>query len=132
MSLYLRFTVFVIILGLAGFNLASAEGLVPCGGKGEDPCTFQDLAGPEGLISKVVNFLIFKIGVPAAAIAIMIGGWLIVTAGGNESKISNGKKIVWAAVIGLVIVLGAWLIVKTIIEYLGAEGSVPIPTEPSG
>jgi ABC-type glycerol-3-phosphate transport system substrate-binding protein len=113
--------------GFAIFNIASAAGLVPCGDKGDPPCTFTDLMK---LIENVMNFLIFTIGVPAAAIAIMIGGWLIVTAGGNESKISNGKKIVRAAVIGLVIVLGAWLIVKTIITSLEAE--IPIPPEPSG
>lgn len=125
---YLRPVILCLILGALLFNLALAQekGLVPC--KGED-CDFAQLMQ---LIENVLNFLIFKIAVPAAAVAIMIGGWLIVTAGGNESKISNGKKIVGAAVLGLVIVLGAWLIVKTIIEALGAKITIPAPTEPSG
>jgi hypothetical protein len=122
----IRILFLVLLFFLVGVNVLQADGLVPCTG---DNCDFVQL---KQLIENVMNFLIFNIGVPAAAVAIMIGGWLIVTAGGNESRISHGKKIVGVAVLGLVIVLGAWLIVKTIIEYLGPgpEGGVTVPAAP--
>lgn len=46
-----------------------------------------------------------------AVIMILYGGFTWMTAGGNEEKVEKAKKIVTAAVIGLVIILVAWAIV---------------------
>ena len=46
-----------------------------------------------------------------AVILILYGGFTWMTAGGSEEKVEKAKKIVTAAVIGLVIVILAWAIV---------------------
>jgi hypothetical protein len=42
---------------------------------------------------------------------VILGGFQWMTAGGNEEKIEKAKKVISAAVIGLIIVLLAWAIV---------------------
>lgn len=46
-----------------------------------------------------------------AVIMIIIGGFRWMTAAGNEEKIASAKKIISAAIVGLVVVLLAWAIV---------------------
>lgn len=91
-----------------------AAGLVPCSGA---DCDFNDLIT---LIKNVVDFLIFKLAVPLAAISFAVAGVIILTAGGNESKAEQGKEIAWSVVIGLIIALSAWLVVTAILAGLGA------------
>ena len=42
---------------------------------------------------------------------IIYGGFVWLTAGGSEDRIATAKKVISAAVIGLIIVLLAWAIV---------------------
>jgi len=46
-----------------------------------------------------------------AVIMIILGGFQWMTAGGNEERVEKAKKLISAAVIGLIIVLLAWAIV---------------------
>lgn len=69
-------------------------------------------------LKAVFNFLL-KLALPLAGVFIVWGGVTIMTAGGSESRYSNGKSILTYAVIGLVIVLAAWLFVYTLYYVLG-------------
>ncbi|MDD3284764.1 MAG: N-acetylmuramoyl-L-alanine amidase [Patescibacteria group bacterium] len=64
-------------------------------------------------ISAVYNYVLYLAGV-MAVIVIMIGGFQWVSAGGNESKIGEAKERIVGAIIGLVITLGSFLLLKTI------------------
>jgi hypothetical protein len=112
-------TVFAEGLGGVQPEPGAATNLVPCG-KGGDPneCDFQQLYT---LISNIWNFLILKILAPVAVIAIMFAGFKYVTAQGNPSKITEAHNIFYYVVIGMIIALGAWLIVNAILKGLGAK-----------
>lgn len=79
-----------------------------------------------------MNWL-FIIIMPIAGILIMYGGVLIMTAAGNVSRITQGKGVIKAAVVGIVITLCSWLIIFTVYNLLGVSstfrGPVGLPTQ---
>lgn len=74
--------------------------------------------GTADLESTVVNVVQWVLGFLGlvAVIMILIGGFQWMTAGGNEEKIASAKKIISAAVIGLIVVLLAWAIVIFVVS----------------
>lgn len=95
-----------------------SSGLVNCDGV-DVKCNFQKLLE---LINRSVNFVIIIIGIPLIALSFMYAGFLLVTSGGNSGKKEQAKSAVAGAVTGLVILLGAWLIVRTVLLVFGYEG----------
>ncbi len=85
----------------------------------DDPLSFDLLENPiaydsiPAVIRQLIT-IVFVIGIPLVALAIIYAGFLLVTAGGNQEKIKNGKKALLAAVIGGAILLGAWVIAEAI------------------
>lgn len=69
--------------------------------------------GTADLEKTVINIVQWALGLLAlvAVVMIIIGGFRWITAAGNEEKIESAKKLISAAVIGLIIVLLAWAIV---------------------
>lgn len=69
------------------------------------------------IIARIVRAVLGLLGV--VAICLMIwAGYTIMTAGGNEEKIQEGKKIMINAVIGLIIILSAFAIAQFVINML--------------
>jgi len=65
------------------------------------------------MLDNIVKFLAGL--APFLAIILIIwGAFLVITAGGSSDRLSSGKKVIQAAVVGLAIVLGAWVIVSTV------------------
>ncbi len=54
------------------------------------------------------------------------GGILIIISSGNPGKISEGKKILTGTIIGVLIMLSAYLIVSTFINVLGLANFIPL------
>jgi hypothetical protein len=50
------------------------------------------------------------------------GGIMILISGGSEERLGKGKKILTGTVIGILLVLGAYLIVGTFVALLGVGG----------
>lgn len=71
-------------------------------------------------IKKLINFLLI-IAIPLGAIFVVWGGFVIMTAGGSEDKFKRGKQIITAAVIGIAISFGAWLIINALNFFLVSE-----------
>lgn len=115
-------TLFIAALfAIPFFSFAShAGGLVPCGAgeSGHVPCTtchaFQ-------LVHNVIQFGFLFILLPATAIAFLIGGVLMLTAGGNETQVTRAKSILWNTIIGILIVFASWVIVNTIINTIASN-----------
>ena len=57
-------------------------------------------------ITSVLNVLLGFLGI-IAVIVILLGGFKWMTAGGNEDKVGEAKKLIGAGVVGLVIILAA-------------------------
>lgn len=91
-----------------------AAGLVPCG-EANNPCTLCHLFQ---LISKIIDFVLKDLLLPLAILGFLIGGIMIITAGGSENQLEKGKSIIWSTVIGIFIAFAAWLIVDTIIQSI--------------
>jgi len=74
-------------------------------------CTAEDL---QQLVVNVIRFLM-EISLVIATLFILWGGFLLLTSGGSPERISSGKKAITAAIIGLVIVLVAFIAINTFI-----------------
>ena len=117
----LVFSIALFIIVVPFFALAQGIGpIVPqnCGKEGQPSCNFSHLIQ---LANTLITFLI-RISSFLAAIAFTYVGWLYVTSGGDSGKKSEAKGILMKVVIGFVLVLGAWLIVKLILTSLGYGG----------
>ena len=58
--------------------------------------------------------------IPLAAVMIIYGGFVLLTSGGDAKKISQGRNIMTAAVVGVIIVFSARALVNIIKNMLGA------------
>ncbi len=69
--------------------------------------------GTADLKDSVINIIQWILGILALVAVVMIiyGGFTWMTAAGNEDRIEKAKKIISAAVIGLIVILLAWAIV---------------------
>jgi hypothetical protein len=83
---------------------------------------------PREIVGSIINVALGFLGVIAVAI-ILMGGFKWMTAGGNEEKVSEAKKLLGAGVIGLAIVLSAWAVSTFIIDAIyGATTGTPTET----
>lgn len=66
-------------------------------------------------VVNVINFVLGLLGI-IAVIMVLWGGFMWLTAGGNEDNVKKAKDIISAAAIGIIIVLLAWAIVNFVIR----------------
>jgi hypothetical protein len=115
------------VTNLSSTPATTSGGLISCNntpdasGKIAQPCDFNALLT---LINTVIHFILFDMVIPIAAIMFAYAGFLMVTAGGEAAHArTKAKDIFTKAVIGLVIAVAAWVIVKTILSILGWNGA---------
>jgi len=78
---------------------------------------------PREIAADIIKVILGFLGIIAVVI-ILLGGFKWMTAGGNEDKIEEAKKMITAGVIGLVIILAAFGIATFVISsLLGATGA---------
>ncbi|MBP6883740.1 MAG: hypothetical protein KBC06_00710 [Candidatus Pacebacteria bacterium] len=108
---------------------SSATTKTPYDGKGLVPCKTSanpgdcDFNAFMNLINTVIQFLLFKMALPIAAIMFAYAGVLMVTSGGSTESMSKAKGIFVDVVKGLVIAVASWLIIRTILLIVGYNGS---------
>jgi hypothetical protein len=68
-------------------------------------------------ISSIINVGLGLLGIVAVVI-VLWGGFRWMTAGGNDEKVGEARKIIFSGVIGLAIVLSAYAIAKFVLEQL--------------
>lgn len=81
-----------------------------------EACDFNRLME---IINTVINFLLITLATPLFVLIIVYVAWLYLSAGGSSENVTKAKKIIKNALIGYIIALAAWLIVKTILATLG-------------
>jgi len=84
-----------------------------------EPCDFNYLMT---LINNIISFILITLATPIFALIIIYAGWLYLSSGGSSENVSKAKHIFKNALIGYVIALAAWLIVKSILTALGFTG----------
>jgi len=82
-----------------------------------NPLSCEDLGC---VIEKIISKLV-ELAIPIVVIMVLIGGFQIMIAGGNEEKVKQGKSTIWWAVIGYAIILLADGLVLIIKSVLGAK-----------
>lgn len=132
--------IFILVLVLAPFqniffetisfaNAACIEtpnsaGLVPCGKSVNDPATTWNecnACGPCSLIlmmQLIIEFLV-KISGVIATLAVIVGGFVYILAGGVPAIISKAKSMIKYSLVGFIIILIAWVVIDSILTTMG-------------
>ena len=113
-------------LALAAFPNPYWGPLVSCGPGAEGP---NHTPAPQTCTSlcdllhtgqNVLNFSLTLVLFIIAPIIIVVGGFMVALSAGNPTMLTQGKKTVTGAAIGILITLGAYLIVATFLWATGA------------
>ncbi len=114
--------------------LAGAQGLVPCDNSlprdangqiipnstVENPCGFDQFIE---LIQRVLNYLIYIVAAPIAAIMFAIAGYMYLTAGEDSGKVKKAHDIFISVLWGFGIMLIAWALVSFVLNLFTGDNS---------
>ncbi|MEZ4104461.1 MAG: pilin [Candidatus Paceibacterota bacterium] len=107
--------VFLLVL-IVPAESVNAQGFLTCDGVDCSACNLVDTAN---IVIKWLFGIIFMI----FAVMMTVAGFKLITSGGNTSALEDAKSKFTNAIIGLVIVMAAWLLVDTIMRGLLKGGS---------
>jgi len=65
-------------------------------------------------VAGIVNIVLGFLGILATLI-VLLGGFKWMTSGGNSDKVDEAKKLIGAGIVGLVIILAAYAIVRFVL-----------------
>lgn len=122
-TLWAAIAMMAMSLALAPAVLAAPTG-TPCD-YDADPfgidCVDQELQlGNQDIrqtIAQIINVALSLLGIVAVVI-ILIGGFKWMTAGGNEDQVAEARKMIFAGIIGLAIILSAFAIASFVLDSL--------------
>ena len=125
MQLIKKITVFACLftfLIMPAFVLAQASDIEPYFGEGGTFKTgvsekLPTEADVPATIARIINVILGFLGI-VAVIIILIGGFMWMTAGGNEEKVGKAKKLLVGGIIGLAIILSAYAIASYVIGQI--------------
>ena len=129
---YFRLYCALVLLYATSFAMPLVVSAQPCPNSGlferplpgSPPCIDTLISGGTPLtsyISVVIVFLTVLI-VAVGVIAIVVGGYLYMTAGGSGDRVQLAKSIVAAAIIGIVLALTAFVLLSTISPEFSQPG----------
>ena len=75
---------------------------------------------PVDAVQKVIVYILSLLAIIAVIFALW-GGFLILTAAGNEERSGKGRKVIINAIVGIVIIFLAWTIVKLVFDVLAGN-----------
>lgn len=68
-------------------------------------------------VASIINVALSLLGIVAVVI-ILAGGFMWMTAAGNEEKLEKAKQLIFGGIIGLAIILSAYAIARFVIDNL--------------
>lgn len=74
----------------------------------------SEVTDPREMAVNIVRFFMTFLGIIAVVI-ILLGGFKWMTAAGNEDKVAEAKKLLVAGIIGLAIIISAYVIVNFVL-----------------
>lgn len=123
--------VLLVLLGIISSPFCLSQGLVPCGPGTQKPvCELCDFFI---LLENIFDFLLvpsqFNSGFPLvlilAGLFIVVGGFYLIIypflLGESSEHIRKGKTIIFATLIGLLIVYSAWFVVNLFFQIIGVQ-----------
>jgi len=78
------------------------------------------IQGIEGIVSNILNIIIPVVGV-ILLLMLIAGGFQYITSEGEAEQTAKAKKTLTYAIFGLLVVLGAWLIIGLIEKFTGLD-----------
>jgi hypothetical protein len=82
-----------------------------------------DLVGPTGTLTDITNKILYAVGI-VSVIMLIYGGFRYIISGGDKAKVTDAKNTILYAIIGLIISILAFAIVKFILGALGASSII--------
>lgn len=127
-------------IALMGVSDVSAQALTAdelFGGEAGGDAAFATTAGlgEADLIDTIASIIRIALGFLGviAVVIILLGGFKWMTAGGNDDKVKEAKKLIFSGIIGLVIIISAYAIATFVIDSIidataGEEEVAPAST----
>ena len=105
-------------------NLDFLKGIVPCGTSyAQAPCTVCHFYK---LLQNIINFILYITASLATLMATFIA-FLFLFSGGSPQRITDAKSKLWLLVLGIAWVLGSWLLINTILNFVVNPQVFPMP-----
>ena len=101
---------------------AAVPTIVPARCQGANAATDCGICELAQLVTNLLNFAIYG-AVVAAAVLFAWTGFKFLTSRDNSGALTAAKKMFWNVILGLIIVLAAWLIVNTIVSFMVGSGN---------
>ncbi len=105
-----------------GGLIPSASGSSRCAGLSATECGDYTVDDFIRLALLVVKWVFGIIG-SLTLLMFVYGGFIFLISAGSSDKVSQAKKIITAAVVGLLIVFGSWLIIRFVLGAIGIDWS---------
>jgi len=86
----------------------------------DNPINYDTIAE---LVEAIINY-VWLLGIVAAPLVIIIGGFMLLTSGGNPTKLEQAKKVMLYGVIGFAIILTVKGLIALIKGVLGVKETV--------
>ena len=80
----------------------------------------KSIAGEGGLISILINFLLWTVGV-LSVVMIIFSGFRYITSAGDAAKTKSAQTALTYSIVGLIVAVLAWVIVKMVLKQFGIE-----------
>ncbi len=116
----LGFVAIALVFVLAPIDISYAEepgGFLTCDGTSCSFCNLIEMANIIIVWLFAILFIIF-------AIIMFSAGWGMITAGGNDVALDTAKKKFQNAIIGIIIIMAAWLLIDVFMKGLLTNGEI--------
>jgi len=112
-KIYYFLIISIFLLMVSGNFVLARDPLVPCG-PGRVECDLCQLL----ILVNNITVLFRDLSIALGGVFFSWGGFLIMTAGGSEEKITKGREVITITVTGIVIMLVSWILVGSLLRYL--------------
>jgi hypothetical protein len=80
----------------------------------------RDLVGPSGLLTSITEKILLAVGV-ISVFMLIYGGLRYITSGGDSKKVTDAKNTILYAIVGLIVAILAFAIVRFVLNSLGVS-----------
>jgi hypothetical protein len=127
---------FSLLTPALAFATDVPQGLVSCGNDINhngilDPGETCQLCDLFQIVNNLINWVLLVIIPIVAPIFLVIGGIYLLIARGDPGMFTRGKDILQAAIVGLIIIYTAWVLLSTVLTFLGISSWTGLSDDPS-